>query len=98
MDNIKTWKCGHCPFTLPLPSQWDYLYPLALQIVHDHRLRHLAMALEDATDDDLLDLSGDKPVSYDLVRGGDAKPVLAGIERLLKDDLPRARKEQSGAL
>ena len=94
MDDIKTWKCGHCPFTLPLPPPAAYLYDLTVQVIREHRLSHLIVVLAGATDDDLLGMCEDKPVNYDLVRGGDAKPVLAGIERLLKDDLPRARKEQ----
>ena len=114
MDDIKTWKCGHCPFTLPLPSPSAYLYDIAIMYIKNHRLEHLIVMLDGATDDDLIEMCKDgpmtlareivdkamtlrpfdKPAPTDPVRGDDVKPVLAGVEALLKADLPRARKEQ----
>ena len=102
MHDPNTWKCGHCTFNIPLPPPEAYLYDIALEYIRNHRLEHLIVAIEDATDDDLIEMCGDEPHANpqvyeprtDPVRGSDAKPVLAGIERLLKADLPRARKEQ----
>ena len=103
MRDPNTWKCGHCSFNIPLPPPEAYLYDIALEYIRNHRLEHLIVALEGATDEDLIGLCGDEPgwdeqgVSRqrsDPVRGEDVAYVLAGIERLLKADLPRARKER----
>ena len=105
MHDPNTWKCGHCAFNIPLPPPGAYLYDIALEYIRNHRLEHLIVMLDGATDDDLMEMCEDGSTqdlpstryaaqAGDPVRGDDAKPVLAGIERLLKADLPRARKEQ----
>ena len=94
MHDPNTWKCGHCTFNIPLPPPEAYLYDIALEYIRNHRLEHLIVAIEGATDEDLLALCGDEPESTEPVATEDTAYVLAGVTELLKADLPRARKEQ----
>ena len=58
--------------------------------------------MTEATDEEIMALTDDEPNEsnesnereYPAVEGEDAAYVLAGITELLKDDLPRARREQ----
>ena len=97
MQDLKTWRCGHCPYTIVLPTEHDAskLYIDVLIRIREHRFGHLVSALESESDDDILRLCGDEPVSSDPtgpILPEDKALIMAGIEGLLRDDLPRAKR------
>ncbi|KKM83069.1 hypothetical protein LCGC14_1313220 [marine sediment metagenome] len=97
--DIRTWRCGKCPYTVDIPQEdtFTYLFADTLLRIREHRFAHLVDALTAATDEELIGLTDDEPNEGEdpgAVVGEDAGYVLAGITELLKDDLPRARKEQ----
>ena len=96
--DIRTWRCGKCPYTVDIPPEDSYApFIDTLMRIREHRFAHLVDALSGATDDEIMALSDDEPSKREdpgAVEGEDTAYVLAGITELLKDDLPRARKEQ----
>ncbi len=96
--DIRTWKCGKCPYTMDIPPEDTYiLFIDTLMRIREHRFAHLVDTLTSATDDEIMALTDDEPDKREdpgAVEGADAAYVLAGITELLKDDLPRARRER----
>ena len=96
--DIRTWRCGKCPYTVDIPPEDTYaMFIDTLMRIREHRFAHLVDALSAATDDEIMALTDDEPSKREdpgAVEGEDAAYVLAGITELLKDDLPRARKER----
>jgi hypothetical protein len=98
--DLETWHCGKCPYSVLIP--WQELSPReyadVLMRVREHRFAHLVDALQTATDEELMGMSGDdesdEREGADPVESEDTPYVLAGVTELLKADLPRARKEQ----
>ncbi len=96
--DLRTWRCGKCGYTLSIPPEDNYEpYIDTLMRIREHRFGHLVDALTSATDDEIMALTDDEPSKREdpgAVEGEDAAYVLAGITELLKDDLPRARRER----
>jgi hypothetical protein len=96
--DIRTWRCGKCPYTVDIPPEDNYtLYVDILMRIREHRFAHLVDALSAATNEEIMALTDDEPNEREdpgAVVGEDTAYVLAGITELLKDDLPRARKER----
>ncbi len=96
--DIRTWKCGKCPYTVDIPPEDTYaLYIDTLMRIREHRFAHLVDALTAATDEETMALTDDEPDKREelgAVVGEDTAYVLVGITELLKDDLPRARRER----
>ena len=93
MQDLKTWRCGHCPLTFDIPSErYGYEYADAIARVREHRFGHLVSALESESDDELWRLCDDEPASSDPILPEDKECILAGITELLRADLPRARQ------
>ena len=100
--DLETWACNKCHYKVIIP--WQELSPReyagVLMGIREHRFGHLVDALTEATDEEIMTLTDDEPDDGDYhkvfrpVEGEDAAYVLAGITELLKDDLPRARKER----
>ena len=99
MQDIETWSCGKCPYTVDVPPEDSYSQFIdTLMRIREHRFAHLVDALSAATDEETLALCDDEPggaKSTEPVQAEDAAYVLAGITELLKDDLPRARRIQN---
>ncbi len=97
--DIRTWRCGKCPYTVDIPPEdGGMLLTDSLMQIREHRFAHLVDALTAATDEEIMALADDEPderEDHGAVEGEDAAYVLAGIKELLRDDLPRARKEQN---
>ncbi|KKL05813.1 hypothetical protein LCGC14_2602250 [marine sediment metagenome] len=96
--DIRTWRCGKCQLTVDIPPEYPTTpYLDVLMWIREHRFAHLVDALAAATDEEILVLADDEPnerEDHGAVVGEDAGYVLAGITDLLRDDLPRARKER----
>ena len=91
--DAKVWHCGHCPLTVDIPPEYPTTpYIDALMWIREHRFAHLVSALEKASDEELMGMSGDEPEPTDPVQTEDVGPVLAGVTELLKADLPRAQR------
>ncbi|KKN01745.1 hypothetical protein LCGC14_1124710 [marine sediment metagenome] len=92
--DIRTWRCGKCPYTVDIPPEDTYtLFVDTLMRIREHRFAHLVDALTAATDEEIMALADDEPnkkEDHGAVVGEDAGYVLAGITELLKSDLPRA--------
>jgi len=56
----KTWQCGHCSYSLPLPSQNTVVYTDTLMRIREHRFAHIVDALESESDTDILQLCEDE--------------------------------------
>ena len=92
--DIKVWTCTACQLTVDIPPEYPIApYTDALMWIREHRFAHLVSALEKASDEELMGMSGGAEVGrLDPVQTEDVGPVLAGVTELLKDDLPRARR------
>ena len=97
--DLETWACPKCHYKVIIP--WEELspnnYANVLIGIREHRFSHLVDALTEATDEEIMALTGDEPNEREdpgAVEGEDAAYVLAGITELLKDDLPRARRDK----
>ncbi|KKK70017.1 hypothetical protein LCGC14_2928240 [marine sediment metagenome] len=105
-QDIKVWTCTACQLTVDIPPEYPIApYTDALMWIREHRFAHLVSALEKASDEELMGMSGDQdstnpwgsgdanaiPVTPP-VESEDLGPVLAGITELLKVDLPRAQR------
>ncbi len=97
--DIRTWRCGKCPYTVDIPPEDTYAqYVDTLMRIREHRFAHLVDALTAATDEEILVLTDDEPNKREdlgAVVAEDVEPVLAGVAKLLKADLPRARRIQN---
>ena len=101
--DLETWACPKCHYKVIIP--WEELSPSnyadVLMRIREHRFAHLVDALSAATDEEIMALTDDEPDKSNeredpgAVEGEDAAYVLAGITELLKDDLPRARKDKA---
>ena len=101
-QDIKVWTCTACQLTVDIPPEYPIEpYTDALMWIREHRFAHLVSALEKASDEELMGMSGDKVDDGDYhkvfspVQTEDVGPVLAGVTELLKADLPRARRRQN---
>ena len=95
-QDIKVWTCTACQLIVDIPPEYPIApYTDALMWIREHRFAHLVSALEKASDEELMGMSGDEPERTDPVQTEDVEPVLAGITELLKADLPRARRIQN---
>ena len=108
MPELKVWTCNHCGIEVVLPSdetEYDAFLDTIMRI-REHRFAHLVEALMAESDEEMLGLCEDEPAgeSYSGQSGPyytatvapvgqeDVAPILAGIEELLRADLPRARQ------
>ncbi|KKM16763.1 hypothetical protein LCGC14_1682610 [marine sediment metagenome] len=93
--DIKVWTCTACQLTIDMPPEYPTTpYTDALMWIREHRFAHLVAALQGASDEELMGMSGDEPERADPVQYEDVEPILAGVTELLKADLPRARRIQ----
>ena len=96
-QRVETWNCGKCHYKVIIP--WQELSPRdyanVLMGIREHRFAHLVSALETATDEELMRMSGDGDVDEEApefpngvdtgpVRVDDAAPIIKGIERMLR--------------
>ena len=59
--DIRTWRCGKCQLTVDIPPEYPTTpYIDALMWIREHRFAHLVSALEQATEEELLGMSGDE--------------------------------------
>ena len=103
--DLKAWTCAQCERTVLVPPEGDDGHLDTILRIREHWLGHMVDTLMHCSDEDLWGLSGDesKPEWYEDEQGvsrpcdkpvdsDDLAPVLAGIEELLRDDLPRAKR------
>ncbi|KKL16525.1 hypothetical protein LCGC14_2494740, partial [marine sediment metagenome] len=60
-QDIKVWTCTACQLTVDIPPEYPITpYTDALMWIREHRFAHLVSALEKASDEELMGMSGDE--------------------------------------
>jgi len=60
-QDIKVWTCTACQLTVDIPPEYPITpYTDALMWIREHRFAHLVSALEKASDEELMGMSGDQ--------------------------------------